>query len=100
MANAMPADQQAELSLSDLDAESCTELPARTLLRRHRRMRHHTAGAFASFGSAANSNQTTQVNFNPQIVVNNGGSGGVHVSSNNVNSNTTNQTAIPINFSI
>lgn len=90
----------AELSMSELEAELCEALPARTMLRRHHhRLRHHS-GASASFGSAVNSNRTTQINFNPQIVVGSGGSGGIHVSSYNVNNNTNTQTAIPINFSV
>lgn len=98
-----------ELSLGELESELCAELPVRNLLRRRCRCRHshrlHHAvggGTSASNGSAANSNRTTQVNFNPQIVVNNGnaGTGGIHIDSHNQNNNTNNQTGIPINFSI
>lgn len=94
-----------ELSQSELEAELCEVLPQRTLMRRHhhRLVRHHRMGAFArfgSFGSAVNSNRTTQINFNPQIVVGTGGSGGINVSSFNVNNNSNVQTAIPINFGI
>ncbi len=93
-----------ELSMTELAAETCTVLPERTLLRRHRHFsrRHRGFGvrssAHASFGSAANSNATYQVNFNPQIAINNGFGGGISISSHNTNINHTNQTAVPINF--
>jgi hypothetical protein len=93
-----------ELNMAELDGELCAELPDRNMMRHHRRRRHHAVGArssaFASFGSAANSNSTSQINFNPQIVINNGrvGGSGISVSSHNSNFNTTNQTAVPINF--
>src|SRR5260221_8978937 len=93
-----------ELSMTELEGELCAELPTRNLMRwrRHRSRRFFGArsSASASFGSAANSNSTQQVNFNPQIVINNGfvGGSGIHVSSHNENNNFTNQTALPINF--
>jgi hypothetical protein len=91
---------RAELSMAELDAELSAELPDRTMLRRRR----HRGGvsAFASHGSVANANHTTQINFNPQIVVNNGrvSGSGISISSHNSNHNTTNQTGVPINFSI
>jgi hypothetical protein len=90
-----------ELSMVELEHEVCAELPERHLMRRHRR-HHHVASASASaaFGSAANANSTHQVNFNPQIVINNGrvGGAGINVSSHNSNHNTTNQNALPINL--
>jgi len=93
-----------ELSMAELEGELVAELPTRNLMRWRRHRRHHSFGAsssaHASFGSAANSNSTQQINFNPQIVINNGnvGGAGIHVSSHNSNVNHTNQTAIPINF--
>lgn len=103
-----------ELSLGELEGELCAELPQRNLMRRRCRCRHHynnrgyfgggyyggNGGAFASFGSAANSNSTYQVNFNPQIAINNGIAGGIGIDSHNVNSNTSTQTALPINFGL
>lgn len=93
-----------ELSFADLESEICTELPERNLMRRRCRHRHHHhagGGASASNGSAANANRTTQVNFNPQIVVNNGKvDGGINVTSHNRNTNTSNQTGIPINLGL
>jgi hypothetical protein len=101
--------------MAELDAEVSTELPERTLMRRRRRWHSygygygygyryglgaHT-GAFASFGSVANANSTRQVNFNPQIVVNNGFvGGGIGISSHNANFNNTNQSGVPINFGL
>jgi hypothetical protein len=91
-----------ELSMAELEGELVAELPTRNMMRRHRHRRHHFFGtsAHASFGSAANANSTQQINFNPQIVINNGnvGGAGIHVSSHNTNVNHTNQTAVPINF--
>ncbi len=95
-----------ELSMTELEGELCADLPERNMMRRGRwgwRHRHSfgaRSSAFASFGSAANSNATEQVNFNPQIVINNGfvGGAGIHVSSHNENNNFTNQSAVPINF--
>lgn len=107
-----------EMSLSELEGELCAELPQRNLMRRRCRCRRHyynrgyygggygngyyggNGGAFASFGSAANSNSTYQVNFNPQIAINNGNAGGISIDSHNVNSNVSNQTALPINFGL
>jgi hypothetical protein len=91
-----------ELSMAELEGELVAELPTRNLMRRrHRRSRRFFGtSAFASFGSAANANSTEQVNFNPQIVINNGfvGGSGIHISSHNENNNFTNQSAVPINF--
>jgi hypothetical protein len=89
--------------MAELESEMCAELPERNMLRRRR---HHArrffggTSASASFGSAANANSTRQVNFNPQIVINNGfvGGSGIHISSHNENNNFTNQSAVPINF--
>jgi hypothetical protein len=89
-----------ELSIGELESELSAELPTRNLLRRRRH--HGGTSARASFGSAANANSTHQSNSNPQTVVNLGhvwGSG-IHVSSHNENNNTTNQTAVPINFGL
>jgi len=93
-----------ELNMAELEGELCAELPTRNLMRWRRHRRSHrffgaSSSAFASFGSAANSNATQQINFNPQIVINNGDvGGGIHISSHNENNNTTNQSAVPINF--
>jgi hypothetical protein len=88
-----------DLSVEELENEQCVELPTRTLLRRRR---HHGGGASASFGSAANANRTTQINFNPQIVINNGkvDGGGIDINSHNTNDNDNTQTATPLNFGI
>jgi hypothetical protein len=87
-----------ELSLVELESELAAELPTRNLMRRKRASAH----AKASFGSGANANATNQVNSNPQTVVNVGKvrSGGIRVSSFNRNSNSSTQTATPINFGI
>jgi hypothetical protein len=90
-----------EMSMGELETEICTELPTRNLLRRRRHRRHHGGtSASAAFGSAANANSTKQVNFNPQIVINNGKveHGGIHVTSHNSNHTTTDQNAVPVNF--
>ncbi len=88
-----------ELSLAELESELAAELPTRTLLRRRGARAH--ASARASFGSAANANATYQINFNPQIVINNGTlGGGLSIDSHNLNANAAQQTAVPINFSI
>ncbi len=90
-----------ELSVAELEGELCADLPDRNMMRRWRRhfRRHGFFGASASFGSAAASNETRQVNFNPQIVVNNGViGGGVSLDSHNVNTNFTNQNLTPINI--
>jgi hypothetical protein len=96
-----------ELSLADLEGELSAELPTRNLLRRRKRQSfgwfpHASSHASASFGSAANSNATYQVNFNPQIVINNGkvDGGGIDINSHNTNDNDNTQTAVPINFGI
>ena len=90
-----------ELSIGELESELSAELPTRNLLRRRR---HHRGGtsAHASFGSAANANSTHQTNSNGQTVVNLGHveGAGIRVSSHNTNNNTTNQTALPINFGL
>jgi hypothetical protein len=87
-----------ELSLVELDSELAAELPTRNLMRR----KGASAHAKASFGSASNANATYQVNFNPQIVINNGtvGGAGIRVSSFNRNNNSAIQNALPINFGI
>ncbi len=88
-----------ELSLAELESELVAELPTRNLLRRRKRASAH---ASASNGSAANANATYQINFNPQIVINNGtiGGNGLSIESFNRNFNTSQQNAVPINFSI
>ncbi len=88
-----------ELCLVELESELVAELPTRNLMRRRRGAR---ARASASFGSAANANATDQINFNPQIVINNGtiGGNGLSIESFNRNFNTAQQTAVPINFGI
>jgi hypothetical protein len=84
-----------ELSLAELESELSAELPTRTLLRRKR----VSAKASAHHGSAAAGNATYQVNFNPQVVINNGTIGGpVNVSSFNRNFNTTQQQLQPVNI--
>jgi hypothetical protein len=91
-------DMSHELSMSELESELCTELPERQLMR-HRRRHHGGTSAHAAYGSGAAANSTHQVNFNPQIVINNGNhSGGSFVTSHNSNHNTTNQNVLPINF--
>lgn len=89
-----------ELSVAELESELCADLPERNMMRWRRRFRSHGFfGARASFGSAAASNETRQVNFNPQIVVNNGFvGGGVSLNSHNVNNNFTDQNLTPINI--
>ncbi len=94
-----------ELSLAELERELTAELPERSLMRRRRQaygwFPHASAHASASFGSAANSNATRQINFNPQIVINNGTiGGGLSIESNNLNANAAQQNAVPINFGI
>src|SRR5260221_14350522 len=95
-----------ELTLAELESELAAELPERNLLRRRRQaygwFPHASAHASASNGSAANSNATYQINFNPQIVINNGtiGGNGLSIESNNANANHAQQNAVPINFSI
>ncbi len=91
---------KSELSHLDLDHELIAALPARELMRRHRSRARVHAHAHASFGSGANANATHQVNSNPQTVVNVGGLGSSNLTSHNSNHNTTNQNAVPINFSI
>jgi hypothetical protein len=88
-----------ELSLAELDSELAAELPTRNLLRRRKRASAH---ASASNGSGANANATYQINFNPQIVINNGsvGLGGISLESHNRNDNSSIQNAVPINFGI
>jgi hypothetical protein len=89
-----------ELSIGELESELSAELPTRNLLRRRRH--RASAHAHASFGSAANANSTHQSNSNPQTVVNLGhvSGAGINVSSHNSNHNTTNQSAVPINFGL
>jgi len=89
-----------ELSIGELESELSAELPTRNLLRRRRH--RASAHAHASFGSAANANSTHQSNNNPQTVVNTGHvwGAGINVSSHNSNRNTTNQTAVPIDFGL
>jgi len=96
-----------ELSLAELEGELNAELPTRNLLRRRKRQSfgwfpHASSHASASFGSASNANATYQVNFNPQIVINNGkvDGHGIDISSFNHNNNDNTQTAVPINFGI
>jgi hypothetical protein len=96
-----------ELSLVELETELSAELPERSLMRRKRHQAwgwfpHASASASASYGSASNANATYQVNFNPQIVINNGtvGGAGISVDSHNRNNNTATQNALPINFGI
>jgi hypothetical protein len=96
-----------ELSLVELEGELAAELPERSLMRRKRHQSwgwfpHASASASASYGSASNGNATYQVNFNPQIVINNGtvGGAGIQIGSNNANANTATQNALPINFGI
>jgi hypothetical protein len=88
-----------ELSLVELESELSAELPTRNLMRRRKRASAH---ASASFGSAANANATYQINFNPQIVINNGtvGYGGISLESHNENTNQAIQNALPINFGL
>jgi hypothetical protein len=77
-----------ELSLAELECEFSAELPTRSLLR-----------ARARHGSAAASNRTYQVNFNPQVVINNGTiGGGLNLSSHNFNFNHTTQNLQPVNI--
>ncbi len=89
-----------ELSLVELESELAAELPTRNLLRRGGARAH--ASARASFGSGANSNATSQENFNPQTVVNTGNvfGQGIELESHNKNWNDTTQTATPINFGL
>ena len=96
-----------ELSLVELESELVAELPERSLMRRKRHQAwgwfpHASASASASNGSASNGNATYQINFNPQIVINNGtiGGNGLSIESNNENTNHSNQTGVPINFGI
>ena len=88
-----------ELSLVELESELSAELPTRNLMRRRKRASAH---ASASFGSAANANATYQINFNPQVVINNGkiDGGGIRISSFNHNNNDNTQNAVPINFGL
>jgi hypothetical protein len=84
-----------ELSLVELESELVAELPTRNLLRRHRAH----ASARASHGSAAASNATYQINFNPQVVINNGViAGPLSIISHNTNNNATNQSLTPLNI--
>jgi hypothetical protein len=94
-----------ELSLAELESELAAELPTRNLMRRRKRQPFGwfpQASAHASNGSAANANATYQINFNPQIVINNGtvGLGGISLESHNQNDNSAIQNAVPINFGI
>ncbi len=84
-----------ELSLDELLGESGSELPERALMR-HRRRRKVSSAAFASDGSVANSNSTSQSIDNPQIAIGNGGN--VTQVGNNTNNNSTTQVGIPFNF--
>ncbi len=87
-----------ELSLVELESELAAALPSRNLMRRHR----GGVKAHASYGSGANANGTEQVNSNAQTVVNSGrvSGAGIRLSSFNRNSNTTTQTATPLNFGV
>jgi hypothetical protein len=94
-----------ELSLVELESELAAELPTRNLLRRRKRQAwgwFPQASAHASNGSGANANATYQINFNPQVVINNGsvGLGGISLESHNQNTNQAIQNAVPINFGI
>ena len=68
-----------QLSLVALDHEAVVELPERALMRRHRlHIRTHShagSAAYASYGSAGNSNDTQQGNSNPQSLLNSGSLG-------------------------
>lgn len=97
-----------ELSLLELDGELAAELPARNLMRRKKKHAAYgwfpkaSASASASYGSASNANATYQINFNPQIVINNGtiSNAGIGLLSGNANGNANTQTGVPINFSV
>ena len=96
-----------ELSLVELESELSALLPTRNLMRRKRcGCRSHGGnggnGISADHGSAANGNSTSQLNSNPQFVVNTGRlhSAGIKLSSYNTNSNDNTQTATPINFGV
>ncbi len=95
-----------ELSLAELENELATALPDRALMRRKKHawgwFPGASAHASASYGSGSNGNATYQINFNPQIVINNGtvGGAGISIDSHNLNHNTATQTATPINFGI
>jgi len=68
-----------QLSLVALDHEALVELPERVLMRHHRRHApthtHAGSAAYASFGSAGNSNDTQQGNSNLQSLLNTGNLG-------------------------
>src|SRR5689334_7000457 len=93
-----------ELSLVELETELAAELPTRSLMRVKKSSKGGRASAHAngSFGSGANASAIYQVNFNPQIVINNGNleHAGISLDSHNDNFAHATQTATPINFGI
>jgi hypothetical protein len=100
-----------ELSLVELESELSAVLPERNLMCHRKVVRRKKScgcghnggngGPSASYGSAAASNSTSQVNSNPQTFVNSGRiSSGVNVTSFNRNTNTTQQNLQPVNIGL